>query len=477
MDLSKFPLLALVALLALAQLSVADPARPNVVMIIADDQTYRDFGFMGNAEVKTPHLDRLASQSARYVNGYVPVSVCSPSLATLLTGRYPHQHGIHFNHPPPGNSAFNQMTSRAEYEKVRSRSFALIQQQPTLPRTLADAGYRCLQTGKFWEGHFRNAGFTDGMTLFEPVPGQDFGGNRKLKGGELAAHGNGDHGLKIGRETMAPISDFLDDCGKDQPFFVWYAPYLPHQPHDSPQTYRDAFKGSPVPENRVPYYASILQFDDTVGELVRMIESRGLAGNTLFVFVIDNGWTPSTERERNRPEEFAHDDFSKRSPFEDGLRSPILLRWDNHIQPATHEQLISSVDLIPTILSVTNMAGSMNDLPGLDLLPSARGEEELPERPVFGEIYPGDASSLGHPSRDIAYRWVREGDYKLIVTHGDKPWGGFLKHTSLFDLKNDPGEKTDLSSRPELSEKRAHLRRLLDEWWTPGDDSAVPRVK
>ncbi len=108
--------------------------RPNIVLIISDDQAYRDFGFMGNTQVHTPHLDRLAKQSAFFPNGYVPSSVCSPSLATLLTGRYPHQHGIHFNHPPPGNSAFNQMNDRAEYERVRERSFKLIQSQDTLPR-------------------------------------------------------------------------------------------------------------------------------------------------------------------------------------------------------------------------------------------------------------------------------------------------------------------------------------------------------
>ncbi|MDP7009852.1 MAG: sulfatase-like hydrolase/transferase, partial [Verrucomicrobiota bacterium] len=84
-------------------------------MIISDDQTYRDFGFMGNNLVRTPHLDKLAVQSAFFPNGYVPTSVCSPSLATMLTGLYPHQHGIHYNHPPPGNSAFNKMKSRTEY--------------------------------------------------------------------------------------------------------------------------------------------------------------------------------------------------------------------------------------------------------------------------------------------------------------------------------------------------------------------------
>ncbi len=447
-------------------------------MIIADDQTCRDFGFMGSADVQTPNLDRLASQSARFINGYVPTSVCSPSLGIMLTGRYPHQSGLHYNHPPPGNSAFNQMTSSAEYERVRSRAFGLIRNQPALPRTLAAAGYRSLQTGKFWEGHYENAGFTHGMTTFQPDPDPGAQGNRKLKGGEVAAHGNGDHGLRIGRSTMQPIADFLDGNGapnpSDRPFFIWYAPFLPHQPHDSPERFYAPFQDAGIPEHRIPYLASILQFDDTVGQLMRMIEDRALAHNTLFVFVIDNGWTPSTRREKNRPTEFAHDDFSKRSPFEDGLRTPILLRWDGHIQPATHEALVSSIDLVPTLLAATGQSEAMGELPGISLLPAAAGSTPLPDRPVFGEIYPGDATSLGHPSRDIAYRWVREGNFKLIATHGDKPWGDFLKHTSLFDLEADPGEKHDLSGDPKHQQRLAHLTRLLDDWWTPGDDSGVP---
>jgi arylsulfatase A len=108
---------------AIAAASVLVAAkRPNIVMIIPDDQTYSDFGFMGNALVDTPNLDRLAAQSATFVNGYVPSSVCSPSLATLLTGLYPHQSGIHYNHPPPGNAAFNRMRSAKDYTLPNARS-------------------------------------------------------------------------------------------------------------------------------------------------------------------------------------------------------------------------------------------------------------------------------------------------------------------------------------------------------------------
>ena len=462
-------------LLTLALTAVAE--RPNVVMIVSDDQTYRDFGFMGSKEVQTPHLDRLASLSARYVNGYVPTSVCSPSLATMLTGLYPHQSGIHYNHPPPGNSRFNKMTSVKDYIRIRGESYYLIKSTRTLPRVLATEGYRCLQTGKFWEGHYSNGGFTDGMTVMTAPPGQTFGGVRTLSSGTKTAHGNGDWGLKIGRETMKPIYDFIDDCARKAPFFVWYAPYLPHQPHDSPSRYFKKYRGKGIPAHRIPYFASISQFDDTVGELVNYVEKKGLSKNTLFVFVTDNGWTPGTRKHKTAKDFFYHTKQSKRSPFEDGLRTPILLRWDGVIHPATHEQLCSSADLVPSILSAIGIEHRMPGLPGVDLMVSAMGVADLKNRPVCGEIYPGDATSLGHPSLDVAYRWVRDGAFKLIIPHGEKPWGGYLNKPALCQVVKDPSEQTNLFDDPTHADRVRKLKSLLDNWWTPGNDSAVPKPK
>ncbi len=448
---------------------------PNIVLIISDDQCYTDFGFMGNRRVRTPHIDRLAEQSARYVNAYVPSSVCSPSLATMLTGLYPHQNGIHYNHPPPGNPAFNRMTSIREYMRVRSRAFTLIREVDTLPRLLRDhAGYRSLQTGKFWEGHYSNAGFTEGMTVFQPVPGQEFGGNRRLASGEFVAHGNGDAGLQIGRRTMQPIDDFLDDV-VEQPFLIWYAPYLPHQPHDSPQKYYDLYADADIPEHHIPYYASISQFDETVGRLVDQIESRGLASNTLFLFVVDNGWEPSTNRAPQRPAEFNHTKRSKRAPFDFGLRTPILIRWDGHVTAATHSELVNSIDIVPTLLGACGLGEHAKDLPGIDLLPSARGEEKLdPDRAIFGEVYPGDASSLRHPERDVAYRWVRRGPFKLIVSHAhgnEHPWNEYLMGDALYNLNGDPEESHNLIDDAAHFDTVEQLRELLNAWWNPQDDS------
>lgn len=443
--------------------------RPNVVYIVADDHCYRDFGFMGSKDALTPHIDQLAAKSARFVNGYVPSSLCSPSLGVLLTGKYPHQSGLHYNHPPPGNAAFNKMATRADYEAARSAAFALLREQAALPRVMGAKGYTSLQTGKFWEGHFANAGFTEGMTLFTPAPQLSYPGvNRKLADGSLAAHGNGDNGLAIGRETMQPIADFLDRQAQGQPFFVWYAPYLPHQPHDSPPKFYERYEGRGVAEYRTPYLAAVSQFDDTVGQLIHMLEERSLLANTLVVLVSDNGWSPGRERFRNRPAEFAATRNSKYSPFEDGLRTPILLRWDGHIVPATHEELVSSVDLAPTVLEAVGERDAHRELPGRSLLPAAMGTAKLRPRAVFGEIYPGDASVLRDPARDIAYRWVRDGDFKLIVPHpqgGKAAWGDYLGEVALFDVVRDPEEMVNLAA--DQPEKVLALKQLLDGWWAP----------
>jgi uncharacterized sulfatase len=229
------------------------------------------------------------------------------------------------------------MTSADAYVKTRQREFNLIHGQKTLPGILrAGAEYRCLQTGKFWEGHWRNGGFTEGMTIFKAPPrSQTFGGIRKLASSEIVAYGNGDIGLQIGRVTMQPIYDFIDDCtAAKTPWFVWYAPYLPHQPHDSPKRFYDLARSRPdVKDHELPYFASIAQFDETVGQLIQYVSKQGQLKNTVFVFVSDNGWRPDGSPQRNRQEKFVHTVRSKRAPFDDGLRTPILIRWDGVIAP------------------------------------------------------------------------------------------------------------------------------------------------
>ncbi|MCA9137770.1 MAG: sulfatase-like hydrolase/transferase [Planctomycetales bacterium] len=444
--------------------SVADE-RPNVVMIISDDQGFSDFGFMGNRVVQTPHLDALAARSARFTNGYVPSSVCRPSLVTLLTGLYPHQHGVHFNHPPPGFSKLTKTLNRDQYDAARQSANELIRGVETLPRQLAASGYRCLQTGKYWEGHWKNAGFTHGMTTGKPVSGATYG-NKLLDNGEWVAHGNGDAGLAIGRQTMAPIHEFLDLAGED-PFFIWYAPFLPHLPHDSPRRFFELYDDS-VPDHDRAYYAACSQFDETVGELINRVQQHTTPRKTLFVFVVDNGFRPDADSPMADGFGYNYTRRSKRSPFEDGLRTPILFALSGQTRPATHQMLCSSVDIMPTVLEACQIDISPT-LSGRSLWKTATAQGTQEPRPVFGEIYPGDASVLNNPSADIAYRWVRDGDFKLIVPHlrDGKAWGDYVRTPELYNLRDDPKEQRNLLADPASRQTAIELRAKLDKWWSP----------
>lgn len=416
----------------------AKPARPNLVLIIADDQAWTDFGFMGHPVVKTPAIDALAAKSARFDNGYVPTSLCRASLATLLTGQYAHQHMICFNDPPRGFA--------------RDSVHPFIARAPALPRILATAGYRGFQTGKFWEGHYANAGFTDGMT----VKGR-----------------HGDTGLVIGRTTMEPIAKFIDDCG-ETPFFVWYAPMLPHLPHNPSKEYLDQFAGKGLDPATQAYYATIKWFDDSVAALMKMLEDRKKLENTAVLFIVDNGWAVPQAGQRA-----AYGVKSKNSPFEGGLRTPVLLSWPGHTEAKQHEDLVSSLDVVPTLLDIAGLDYVARGLPGMSLAKVATGKsEKLPRDRLFGELYLHTATKLGDPEIDTTYRWVRRGDWKLILPtevaarSAENPVGGDplnriinpTKGPFLYDVKNDPHETKNLADDPSKAGLLAELTEILRKW-------------
>lgn len=465
------PLAGLAALACLLPAAVAAeaPASPNILYVISDDQTWFDFGFMGNERVHTPHLDRLAERSVRFPRGYLTASVCRPSLVSLLTGLDAHEHGIHFNHGPPGNAGYNRMESVEEYLRTREREFELIKRVATLPGLLRESrGYRSLQTGKFWEGHWENGGFTEGMTTFTAPPeSQTYGGVRVLASGDRVAHGNGDWGLQIGRETLGPIKDFVRDCeAEGAPWLVWYAPYLPHLPHDAPERYVELAAARPdVEEHELPYFAAIAWFDDTVGELLDFIERESRLEDTVVVFVTDNGWTPAREPTRNpRRGAFDQNARSKRAPFDEGIRSPILLSWPGQIAPATREDPVSSLDIVPTLLRLAGAGESIPaELPGRDLL-----ADPDPERILAGAIYPGDAESFDRPEDHFAYRWILRDGWKLIVPRDERPWGRYVEEPVLFHVAEDPWEERDLAADPEQAGRLGEMRELLDAWWPAG---------
>ena len=194
-------------LLGGAQRSFADnTSKPNIIFLLSDDQAWSDYGFMGHPEIKTPHLDKLASESLLFRRGYLAASVCRPSLASMVTGLHPFEHGV------TGNDIRLNAKNRDELDRPLREKFY---QHPGFIELLTSNGYLEHQSGKWWEGSWKDGGFTHGM---------------KIKG----LHGSKEY-LSIGREGLEPVTDFIDMAvEQEQPFFVWYGVFLPHTPHNPP---------------------------------------------------------------------------------------------------------------------------------------------------------------------------------------------------------------------------------------------------
>ena len=414
-------------LLLIAPATAADPP-PNVVLIISDDQAWTDYGFMAHPAIQTPHLDQLASESAVFTNGYVPTSLCRPSLATLISGQYAHQHKITGNDPPAGTD---------QDEMLRH-----VRNMPKLPVLLGEQGYVSVQTGKWWEGNYAEGGFTDGMTHGDPA--------RRGR--------HGDEGLKIGRQGLGPIWKFLDGH-PNKPFFLWYAPMMPHMAHNPPERLLKQYRAPDRPIELARYYAMCEWFDETCGRLLKGLEKRNLTENTLVIYVTDNGWiqrTPQTNVPEGWKKPYAPK--SKRSPYDGGLRTPVMLRWPGRIEPARYETLVSSIDIAPTILAAADITPP-ESMPGLNLLDilAAGGK---PERDtVFGAIYEHDIPDIDNPAAGLRYRWCRQGDWKLILPASTR------EAIELYNLANDPHETKNLAQ--EHPKTGRQLRAKIHDWWTP----------
>ncbi len=429
---------------------------PNVVLIISDDQAWTDYSYEGHEAIQTPHIDKLVSESAFFPRTYLPASVCRPSLASMITGLYPHQHRITGNDVvlpkkrPKGWRRHKDKDYLAQCEELISN----IDKNPTLPRLLAKKGYISHQSGKWWEGPYSRGGFTAGMTHGDP----------KRRGR------HGDEGLKIGRTGMKPIFDFIDGAN-GKPFFIWYAPFLPHTPHNPPKRLLDKYKKEGRPLQLAKYWAMCEWFDETCGELLDGIKKRDLEKNTLVIYVTDNGWIQRTKNTKVPKGWYTgYAPRSKQSPFDGGARTPMMLRWPGVIKPGKREELVTSLDIAPTVLAAAGLEKT-KAMEGIDLLPVCKGGK-VPTRDMFGELSAHDIADIHRPEKSLLYRWCVSGRYKLIrnypgVLHRYK---NILtpteKFPQLYDVFADPHEQRDLAGS--MPDKVAELSAKLDALWKPG---------
>ena len=441
----KRPLFLIAFLILACQPAAEEPASnpPNIVLIISDDHGWTDFGFMGHEVIETPYLDALAEESMTWTRGYVPTSVCRPSLATMITGLFPHEHGITGNDPPGDRDASRDPVLRAMMVEI-------FKEHKTVSEYLAEQGYVSHQSGKWWEGSPGEHGFTEGMTH-----GVVENGGR-----------HGDEGLTIGREGMQPIFDFMDNAG-DSPFFVWYAPFLPHTPHNPPERLQSKYEAEDRPVEVAKYYAMVEWFDETVGQLLGKIDEMGERENTIVLFVSDNGWVQAQAVGGSSMPESR----SKMSPYDAGMRTPIMIRWPGVVEPGRDETtLVGSIDLAPTMLHAAGIEPppSMN---GLNLLEPANLQNR---KALYGALFAHTAVDLNDPVANLKYRYtVREVGWKLILPYTPNrdvvlmingqvtDWMGF--EPELYNILEDPFEENNLAGeRPELVQE---MTQTLQEWW------------
>lgn len=426
--------------------------RPNVVLILSDDQSWTDYSFMGHKVIETPALDQFAKESLTYTRGYVTSPLCRPSLASIFSGLHTPVHGITGNDVRNGRDGKKKFArTKPEEAKVHEQIYADYEKRDGLARLLGKKGYLSLQTGKWWEGKPQRHGFTHAMTHADPA-----------KGGR-----HGDAGLKISRNGIKPIQSFLDEAAqKKKPFFIWHAPFLPHTPHNPPQELFDKYLKKGESKFVARYYAMVEWFDQTCGELFQELEKRGVADNTVIIYVTDNGWIQSVDSGRYAP-------LSKQAPYEMGIRTPIMIKSPGKVKPKMDEDtLVSSIDIAPTILK---MAGV--DVPkamtGIDL----RDTEALNKRDVvFGFDGNHDMFDVNDRTANMESRYIIQGDWKLLLHDPENyglPYAGkSAAHPNnpdgkpeLYNVKADPHEKKNLAE--EHPEKVKAMTKVLDAWWKP----------
>ncbi len=407
--------------------------KPNVLLILTDDQGYGDFSLHGNPHLKTPNLDKLALGGVRFERFYVN-SFCSPTRAALLTGRYPLRCGV-------WGVTHNKEAMRPE--------------EVTLAEALRTAGYR---TGCFGKWH-------NGEQFPYTPPGQGFDEFLGFHNGHINNYFDSE--LIRGAQptpTRGYITDVLTDeamrfvrANRNRPFLCYLAYNAPHSPFQVPNRYFDKFKAKGLDDAVAAFYGMCENIDDNVGRLLAVLDETGLARDTIVLFLTDNGGTAGVKLYN------AGMRGGKVSVHEGGCRVPLFVRWPAKLaKPRVVQQIASHIDIYPTLLDLCGVprpAGPPID--GVSLRPLLEGRESAwPERVLFTHNPISETNRYPGAVRTQRYRLVREirgpgGGSKA------KPNDAGALAWQLYDMEADPGETRDLSQQSEVV---GRLSRLYEDW-------------
>lgn len=439
--------------------------RPNIVVILCDDLGYGDLECYGHPHIKTPHLNRLASEGIRFTDFYSAAPVCSPSRVGLLTGRSPNRAGV-YDWIPEAKQA--RPDGR---EKVHMRA-----SESTIPRLLQQAGYATCMAGKWHcNSEFNNES--------QPQPG-DFGFDHWLATQNNAApsHRHPDNYVRNGQPigkvesfscqiAVAEVLDWLDkrdDTG--HPFFAFIPFHEPHEPVASPEAIVEKYIGVAKTADQAQYFANVENVDLAVGKFVDGLKRMGLRDNTLLIFTSDNG--PETlNRYRN-----ANRSYGTPGPLrgmklhttDAGFRVAGIMNWPGTIAGGqTVNTPVSALDFLPTFCKLAETAPpAAVALDGTDFMPALRGEKIARDKPLIW-VYFNAINDARVAMRDGKWKVLAKlngGEFPKMqnVTQETLPQVIDAKLTDLevYDLSSDIGETNNLvASRPELAQR---LRKKLN---------------
>jgi arylsulfatase A-like enzyme len=423
-----------VALFVLTSAVRADDTKPNIVFILADDLGREDCSFMGGKEIKTPNIDKLAAAGA-ILDAFYVQPVCSPTRAAFMTGRYPMRHGLQVGVVRPW----------AQY--------GLPLDERTLAQGLKEAGYATAITGKWHLGHFapeylptkrgfdhQYGHYNGALDYFTHIRDGGFDWHRDDKVSR-------DEGYTTHLVAKDAVKFVQENAGK-KPYFLYVPFNAVHAPHQVPpeymKPYADALKGE-----RLKFAGMLAAMDEAIGQIVEAVEKSGTRKNTLFIFSSDNGGPQPgvvTDNGKFRA--------GKATLYEGGVRVAACVAWDGHIKAgSTITEPLHMVDWYPTLLKLCG--GKLEQklpLDGLDIWPTLTEGKPSPHKAILINTTPNNGA-------------VRSGDWKLVVRNGaDDPDGNPAKKKDkesieLFNLKDDPYEKTNLAEKN--PEKFKELKDVL----------------
>jgi arylsulfatase A len=464
---SKFPFFAIgVSAIVGTSCSKEEP-RPNIVILLIDDLGWKDVGFMGSKYYETPNIDRLSQQGMVFTNAYAACAVSSPTRASLQTGRYPSRIGVtdwirarfqlntaEVKAPPPWEENGNRIL------RTPSNHYWMELSEVTIAEVLRSRGYFTCHIGKWHLGPDEYYPEKQGYDL--NIAGNDMGQPVNYFDPYKNANGVGFPNLEPRQEgeylvdRLASELKTIVEEHKDGPFFINMCTYAVHTPLMAKEEMVNKYKSKPMVDGQKnPVYAAMVEsMDKTVGVLMSTLEENNLLDNTIVIFLSDNGGLlGSTDNSPLRS--------GKGYPYEGGIRIPMIVRWKGKISEGTVSDLpVSTVDILPTICSLTGAPLPDTKIDGRDISP-ALWKKKIDIVPLYWHFPHYRGADV------VPYSIIRDGDWKLIKRYEGTAF-------ELYNLKEDISEQNDLATeRPDMVVK---LNRQLEKWLEE-THSRLPVVK